>query len=233
MNTYKDFIKDTFDHYKCKHPFDLLKRIPVYDNENKICAFLRPITKDYKTTMPGCVSLLSKWRRENPTISTGTFEVADTRTEKWLENHVLGRDDRIIFMIVDLKGANIGHIGYASFDYENKKCEVDSVLRGVKGIYPGMMTFAMNSLLYWGISCLKLEHIRLKVFSDNTGAVKFYELCGFFFIRNIPLYKVILPEEEKWDIAPDNYTGTIDKYYTEMAIDVDNLKRKFNLDREL
>lgn len=222
---YKDFIKDTFDHYKCKYRFDLLKCVPVYNSENIICAYLKPITKDYKITMPGCVSLLSKWRRENPTISTGTFEITDIRTGKWLEYNVIDRDDRIVFMIADLKGENIGHIGYSAFDYDRKKCEVDSVLRGEKGIYPGMMTFVMNSLLYWGIDCLKLEHIGLKVYSDNTRAVKFYELCGFYFVRRIPLYKVILHDEEKWEIAPEDYTGVIDKYYDEMEIDIDNIKQ--------
>ena len=225
MEDYSLFIKEIFDRFKCKSPFDILKLIPVYDREGIICAYLRPVTKDYRVTLPGCAALLSQWRRENPSISTGTFEVTEERTEKWLDRHVVDRDDRILFLILGLDGTSIGHLGFSSFNYEERCCEVDAVLRGIKDRYPGIMAFAMHSLIYWGLRDLKLEHIKLRVFSDNEGAIAFYYKCGFVFLTQIPLYKVKLPGEEKWEVAADGLYDRIERYYTEMELDMEGWEK--------
>lgn len=221
--SYQLYIKKLFDSYKCKCKFDLLQSIPIYNPENRLYAYLVPIIADYKVVNPNYVSLLSQWRRENPTISTGTFEITDTRTENWLDKFVIGKDDRLIFMIKTLDGQPVGHIGYSSFNYEEQSGEIDSVLRGVKNKYPGIMTDALHSLLYWGLTVTKIAAIKLHVFSDNEPALKFYTRCGFSVAKNIPLMKIILPDEEKWEIAPADFSGKVEKYYTEMLFNKEYL----------
>lgn len=217
---YADFIKNIFDGCKGKFPSRPIKFIPIY-KDDIVYAYLRPITYDYRTALPGCVELLSKWRIENPSISTGSFEVTTERTEKWLDNHVVNKPDRILFLIMGLDGQPLGHIGFASFSFEEKGCEVDAVLRGVKGVYPGLMTHAMAALIRWGISELKLEKITLKVFSDNHSALRFYENFGFNYVQSIPLVKITMPGEVKWEIATQGIDEPAERYYTEMQLDLE------------
>jgi RimJ/RimL family protein N-acetyltransferase len=221
MMKYADFIKDIFDRYKGKFPSRSLKCIPVYKDDT-LYAYLRPITEDYRTALPGCVELLSKWRIENPSISTGSFEVTTERTEKWLDNHVINKPDRILFLIMSLDGQPLGHIGFASFGFEEKGCEVDAVLRGVKDVYPGLMTHALAALILWGLEELRLEKITLKVFSDNKSAIGFYERFGFYYVKSIPLVRIVLPGEEKWEIAEQGVKEPAERYYTEMQLDIEN-----------
>lgn len=216
LEDYSLFIKKTFDRYKGKSRHRPLKTLPIYDEERRICAYLRPITQNYRISLPECSELLGKWRQENPSIATGTFQVTRERTEKWLDMHIIDREDRILFLIVGLDGQFLGHMGFSSFDYEKKTCEVDAVLRGVKGLYPGLMRYAMRSLINWGIHELHLDHITLKVFSDNSHAIRFYEKCGFEFAKLIPLAKVVRPGEEKWEICPWPQDTAPERYYAEM-----------------
>ncbi|MCO1603818.1 GNAT family N-acetyltransferase [Desulfosporosinus nitroreducens] len=216
MEDYALFIKETLDRYKGKYKHEPLKNLPVYNDQTVICGYLRPITEDYRITLPGCSALLGKWREENPGIATGTFQVTRERTEKWLDEHIIGRDDRILFLIVALDGQFLGHIGFSSFDYQEKACEVDAVLRGVKDIQPGLMGYALNSLICWGHNDLQLEKITLKVFADNTHAIQFYQRCGFQVVQLIPLVKVALPSEEKWEIRSQLQGIVAERYYTEM-----------------
>lgn len=216
MKDYALFIKETLDRYKGKYKHEPLKHLPVYNDQTILCAYLRPITEDYRITLPGCSDLLGKWREDNPGIATGTFQVTRERTEKWLDAHIIGRDDRILFLITALDGQFLGHIGFSSFNYQEKSCEVDAVLRGVKDVHPGLMGYALNSLIFWGLHDLQLEKITLMVFADNTHAIQFYKRCGFQFVQLIPLGKVVLPSEEKWEISPQLQGTVAERYYTEM-----------------
>lgn len=185
MDPYGVMIKKTFDSFKCKSKEDLLKCIPFYDNEDHLCGFLRPITQDYRITLPDCGKLLSAWRNENPSMSAEEFRATEAGTEKWLDKLVLDREDRILFLILGLKGEKIGHMGYSSFQYAQKSCEIDAVLRGDKTAFPGIMTFSLRSLIEWGLRDLKLENITLRVFSDNIHAIQFYKRNDFILDENV------------------------------------------------
>lgn len=202
MKEYELFIKNTFNSFKCKNKNDLLKCIPVRNDEDSICGYLVPIVRDFRTVMPGCASLLAQWRNENPSMSADSFTATVRGTEKWLDNLVIGRDDRILFMVVSVDFIKIGHIGYSSFLFNEKCCEVDAVLRGEKSVMPGMMTFALRALTGWGLESLKLENIRLRVFSDNFNAINFYKRNGFYIIEE--------------GVA---VTGNSDKTYTVMQLE--------------
>jgi RimJ/RimL family protein N-acetyltransferase len=216
VNDIRQYANKILDEYKCKSADDFLICLPVYDTDKKIIAYLRPITKDYLETIPKCVELMSKWRIENPTIGTGTFVVTHERTQRWLDNLVINNYDRIIFLIMDFAGNYLGHIGLAAFQYDKRSAEIDSVLRGVKHIIPGMMQFCMNTIMEWGKKILLLQEICLKVFADNIHAINFYERCGFKQDVLIPLIKNILPDEEKWEISPDPNLKNAERYYLKM-----------------
>lgn len=216
---FRAFIKQIFDSYKGREKNYILKELPVYDDAGEILAYLRPITADYRKTIKDCALLLGNWRTENPSISDSVFEVTIERTQKWLDNLVVGRDDRLLFLIMTLDGRYIGHVGYSSFCYEDRTAEIDSILRGVHGAYPGIMTFAVRTLLRWGIDVLKLRNIKLSTGIDNLRAQELYRRCGFVLKSRKALVKVVTQDEVRWDPAADPDIEDAERYAVVMIYD--------------
>ena len=209
-------ISEIFDHLKCKYQEDIIHNFIVRDDNNNEIAYLRPIIKNYLVTDPHLPELLSRWRRENPTISTGNLEITVERTIKWLNDLVIDRKDRLIFIITDLKLEPLGHIGYSNLDEATESIELDSVLRGVKNVLPGLMKHCTIKLIDWGYANLGVKDITLSVYSDNLSAVKFYEQLGFITTKKIPLVKIYMDNEEKYEVAKEGYEGLVQKFYLKM-----------------
>lgn len=213
-------IQQKLKEYKRCKKEDILHLLPIYQAD-ELTAYLRPLTFDYKISLPQIVNVLSSWRRNNPTAGTGTFHVTDERTENWLQKFVLKNENRIIFIIMDLQGRYIGHIGFAEFDYtgkngEGKTADIDAVLRGEKNILPGIMSDALRTLIYWGKRELKLENIFLDVFSDNLHAIQFYEKNHFEKVKRIALVKAVYDSETKWEIDENINPDLAAKCYIRM-----------------
>jgi|ERR1035437_9077580 perosamine synthetase len=217
MNDFKSNIIAIFNNYKCKIRSDEFKLIPINDKSNLI-GFLKPVTFHYKLIFPGYISIFSQWRRENSIGFANIFEISNQRTEFWLDNILLNREDRILFVICSLKGEPLGHLGFSSFIFEEKSCEIDNVVRGVKIGYEGIMSNALISLIFWGKNVLKLDNIYLRVLSDNTHAIRFYERNGFKKQFDIPLYKVIQKDEIKWIETKNSEDEKPDRFYTFMKL---------------
>lgn len=179
IDDYQYYITTIFNRMKLKGEGETLVTLPVADNSGTVLGWLRPVTRDLVIAMPDCARLIARWRNENPTLSAQTFTATEQGTISWLEDQILARSDRLLFLILLSDGTPVGHIGYSCFDFLNQQCEVDAVLRGEKSAPPGIMTFALRELIHWGLSTLKLNIIRLRVFSDNTHAIEFYKRNGF------------------------------------------------------
>lgn len=195
----KKYVSELFDNIKRCDPAKNYVCIPILNNENKIVGLLKPITLDYKQMYPECVRLISKWRRENPSLSNSIFEVTDDRTEQWIDRLILDRKDRLFFFIDELDGKHIGHIAFSSFDYENQTAEIDAVLRGEKGNVDGIMTFTIRAMIRWLRENVELRYIQLRVNDDNKRAINLYHRCGFKEVSRIPLYRRELKDEIRWD----------------------------------
>ena len=215
--SYRDQVTGVLNKYKRKSPEDYLVMVPVTDASNTVVGFLHPVTADYRSSIPNCVDLFSRWREENPTLSLARFQITHQRTEFWLDHSVILNDNRIIFLIEDCQREYIGHIGFANFRYEQRIAEVDSVLRGRKKIHPRIMEYAISALVRWGKRELGLRQIDLEVYSENAHAINFYKRCGFSADVLIPLEKEILPDEVRWNPCADN-TKPAEKYYLRMIL---------------
>ena len=209
---------------KIEGKFDLLKnpmlyddQIPVYNN-SEVVAYLNPIQYNFEDLDYNLSELLSRWRVENPSISTGTFKVTEERTSQWLLSHVLGRKDRIIFMISSLEDELLGHIGLSNVNYKNNRVELDSVLRGVKSSLPGLMTFSTKSMIDFAFNYFKFSDIYLSVFSDNFQAIRFYENLNFKEVDKIPLMKIEKDDEIKYEVTSKNSEIEFEKYYLKMKL---------------
>ena len=208
---FRQLVKETLDKMKRHSAKEALLCLPVLDDRGELAGFLRPITWDYRDTMEGLGELLSRWRNENPLLSASPFKATAEGTEAWLDKQVLAREDRILFLISEKNGRLVGHIGFSSFNYEEKGCEVDAVLRGEKNGCPGIMTHSLKALIRWGLDALKLEKISLRVLSHNLHAIRFYEKNGF----NVT--------EEG---LPAGLLNSIPVFFTAMVLDLEGWKQK-------
>jgi RimJ/RimL family protein N-acetyltransferase len=156
--------------------------------------------------------MVMMWREANQIGFANRFEGTMEKTKYWFKNILLPNDEKILFFVHLLSGMVIGHLGYASFDFEKKTAEIDNVVRGVKSIGHGMMALATKTLIAWGKETLLLEDIYLKVLDDNPHAIKFYERLDFRIQSYIPLFKIEhdnivewVPLEEYEERKPDKH----------------------------
>jgi len=211
--TYEEKIVQTLNRYKRMQGDDPLLLITVTDGEKRRIGVLRPITADFRTAIPECAMLLSRWRLQNPTLSPTRFTITAERTEKWLDSLVIGNPDRVLFLVQDSDGNCIGHMGFAGFDFDQKSAAVDLVVRGEQGGAPGLMGYALHALIRWGKAELGLRRIGLEVLWDNDHAIAFYMRCGFLRQGLIPLERQEVQGETRWGVG---CAEKAEKYYLHM-----------------
>lgn len=202
MSEYSQYVIDKIREYKCLDGHEILKCPLVTNSEGKAIAYLRPITKDSDTAMPEWIKLLTKWRKQNPSLSDNEFVPTEDRTRKWVKDSVIYGDDKILFMILDVHGRALGHIGLCGFAYQERKAIVYSVLRGVLDAPGGLMEASLRCLIEWSKKELGIENFELNTQKTNERAVRLYKKTGFEIVEEIPLKKVVCSDEIKW--VPDS-----------------------------
>jgi len=135
------------------------------------------------------IELLQKWRAAHQEWFPSQTTITAAGTKRWTENAVLKTKDRILFFVCDSRGIKIGHIGLFRFDYQERSCELDNVIRG-EDSSPGLMTHASLALMRWAKETLQVRTFYLRVFSDNHRAVSLYEKLGFQEIRRDPMIQL-------------------------------------------
>jgi RimJ/RimL family protein N-acetyltransferase len=169
------------------------------------------------------MELIGSWRKKNEMWFLSQFKVTTERTTKWFEERVIGTPDRLLF-IINANEKYIGHVGLFRFDFENKTCEIDNIVRGEPD-YPGIMGNAVLCMMKWGENKLDIKNYSLKVLSDNEKARRLYERLGFIEISRIPLIPVMGKDGLEWVEAPDGYDKGINKYYIVMKLVKNNKNR--------
>jgi acetolactate synthase-1/2/3 large subunit len=177
---FRHAVVSAFERMKRQKTADKLAMLPIYDDGGILKGWLRPFTMDWQETLPGVGALLCRWRNENQTaLSAAPFTATEESTARWLDQQVQEREDRLLFLITGPAGEPVGHIGLSSFDYANRFCEVDAVLRGEKQGHPGIMKLALYTMVDWAQKELKLQSIGLRVLHGNNRAIAFYLRNGF------------------------------------------------------
>jgi len=152
--------------------------IDIYNDKEILVGFLYPVgLTDFRHTNL-LIPLLAKWRAEHIYAFKNRDKISIKKTRDWAENILYENKDKILFIIYDLYMMPIGHIGLAEFDYENKSCEIDNVIRGENDI-PGIMTFALTAIINWAKEVLDTYNIKVRVIKNNKHAFKFYEKNSF------------------------------------------------------
>jgi RimJ/RimL family protein N-acetyltransferase len=160
------------------------------------------------------IKKLKNWRNENQIAFPKVFNATENGTLVWLEKAVLKREDRLLFLIDDIYGKTIGHIGVSSFNYEEKTCEIDNIIRGDISSQSKVMEHAVSGLLSWIFEMINPKYIKLRVFNDNTKAIALYYKLGFKLGALHPLEKKIKESETEWIDSKNK----IDRFFISMEL---------------
>ena len=148
-------------------------------------ALLRPIATAAGATDPTDVHLLSVWRNRHVKSFLTEFDATDARTAAWLEGPIHDNGGKLLFMLDDLAGQRLGHLGLGFIDWGARYGEADAIVSGGASP-PGLMKLALQTLLRWAQEQLGLQTLAVRVRSDNP-AVAFYEKVGFREVKRVPL----------------------------------------------
>jgi perosamine synthetase len=188
-NDLEEKVVELFDRLKyCEN--DVEKHfINIKDDNDKLMGYLEPIRSSKIADNEKIIELLTKWREENQFAFPTRFKVTKGGTKDWLFNNVIRNNSKILFMIKLLNEDYVGHMGLATFDFQNKSCEIDNIMKGVPSAPKGLMTFALKALINWTFKNFELNNIYSRVFYDNERALKLYKRVGFMEDSVIPLTK--------------------------------------------
>ncbi len=165
------------------------------------------------------IAKLAKWRDENSFAYPTRFPVTFDGTKKWLRTHLLDVNDRILFLVLDIRGNALGHVGLANAINETAEIEIDNILRGEKQSEPGILSLAMQTLLEWTQETLHPKRIFLHVFSDNQHAIAFYHRLGFSDEKLLPLKRIESGDIVNY-VTDDRQNQPADSYFLQMTYPV-------------
>jgi RimJ/RimL family protein N-acetyltransferase len=165
-----------------------------------VVACLRVIPTLADRLDPLDLELLSEWRNRHVKSFLTEFVATPARTAAWLSGHVHGNDGKILFMVENLDGARLGHIGLAFIDWRTGYGEADAIVRGGDSP-PGLMKLALQTTLQWARDQLGLTSLGVRVRSDNP-ALAFYRKVGFHETKRVPLTSAAQADGIVWTEDP-------------------------------
>jgi len=195
-------------------------KIPLTIDLNRKPIFLIPAISSKEN-----VKLITKWRKQNWQGFLTKFKVTEQGTKKWLEN-ISRNPSRILFLII-YNNNKVGHIGFHRYDKKNKKADIDSVLKAVRGNNPKIMENVLYALFCWGFNDLKLSKIQLRVFSDNHKAINLYERSGMVTIKSTPIKKIITTDGWMWKEVKFTKNKIAQRYQNTMEINKKSFYSQF------
>lgn len=135
------------------------------------------------------IELLADWRDKSNIWFPAQFKVTFDGTKKWAKEQLLEKKDRILFFLqVEKENTPFGHIGLYRFNFDEKSCEIDNIIRGIYTEQTkGAMTISLKLLIDWTYKFLGVKNIYLQVVSDNEKAIALYHRLGFKEVSRVPL----------------------------------------------
>ena len=79
-----------------------------------------------------------------------------------------------------------------------------------------IMLHALKCLLQWQRSYLQIPQSYLRVFSDNSSAIKLYEDLGFSEVQRVPLKKIETADRISWEEIVNSPYEKAEKYFLTM-----------------
>jgi len=172
---YKDAVRNNFSFLK--------QTIKVED----LFAKSIPLTLEGGALVPLCElhaadkALLEKlvhWRKAYASLYSTKVPATAAGVKKWCMDLYKAKDS-ILFLIVDLSGNAIGHIGITGAINNNGEMEIENAVLGSNGLQSGILSNAVKALIKWALEIVFPQIISVKVAGSDTRAIDFYKKLSF------------------------------------------------------
>jgi RimJ/RimL family protein N-acetyltransferase len=158
------------------------------------------------------MGLLGKWQERHPSVYRLSEKKTREGTRDWLKSEILDAGDRLLFWVCDSTGNRVGQVGLSHLS-ENRRCEIDHLLRDEPTLNAALMRTAVETLVGWQNVFLKAPDSYARVFGDNLRAIRFFESLGYREIQRVPLKKYPIGDFAEWkEIVADPYCPS-DRYF--------------------
>ena len=136
--------------------------------------YLRPITMEDTRR-------IVDWRNSDRVKKNFIYQKPFTEQghRMWMETKV-ATGEVVQFILCETKGDRpVGSVYFRDIDRENNKAEYGIFIGEADAAGKGYGTLAAKGAVCYAEKTLKLHKLMLRVFADNTAAVKSYEKAGF------------------------------------------------------
>ena len=180
-----------------------------------VAGYLEPIGGTYSQND---ITLLTKWRAANQTWFPSQFNVTRGGTETWLVNQVINNHTKILYMIKDIQGNSIGHLGLAGLDFVHDTCDLDNVIKGEDNIGNNVMVLAEKKMVELAFSVFGTKSVRAQLFDDNLPSKLLQFSLGFKVDKKISMMKRVEDNGVFWDEIPKGQIKSIpaERYFLHM-----------------
>ena len=137
---------------------------------------IRPITE-------ADTDKIVKWRNAPSVMEHFIYRTALTREGHlgWFRNRVQTGEVAQFIIVDEEAGEDVGSVYLRDIDTENKKCEYGIFIGEDSCRGKGIGSAAAKLALDYAFDTLGLNRVFLRVFADNTRAIKSYENAGFVY----------------------------------------------------
>lgn len=210
-NVFKSAVDRTFRFLKSAHRADELWTRAIRLPED--AGYLLPIAEIHAED-DEVIETLGRWREESAHVYPTQFPVTFAGTKRWLRARVLDDPNRILFLIVDLGGKPIGHVGFASALNDEGLLELDNLLRGSFRGHRELVPIAVKALLDWAQDTIAPTGFYLRVLASLKHVIKLDQRLGFVEEARIPLRKVV--DGECLSFVEDHEIAEPDEWFVRM-----------------
>ncbi len=155
--------------------------------EGREAGSLRPLTNGATDREIG---LLVDWRNRNRDRFLTWIDSTPASARRWLDEAILARHDRLLFLVETPEGEPFGQVGLTNFEAEERACELDNWIRGPGAGVRGGMTMAIRALMDFCFRTLGAQRVRARVFADNPHVVDLHRGNGLRVMRTMPLRRI-------------------------------------------
>lgn len=185
-----------------------LRAIPIGQK-----GFLVPVCRAHLEDLE-LIKNLTAWRNTNVDVYSTQFTATEASTKVWMLDCLLAVDDRILFLVCDIKGKVLGHIGFNACHNPELNFEIDNVVKGDDRSEKGLFSDAMVALMEWARKVINVDNFFLRVMDKNQHAIDFYKKNEFIEQKRLPLTKVIKGESVNYvDAKPGEVP---ERYFIQM-----------------
>lgn len=200
------------------------KAVPVTNQASDRIGTLVPVGAWILEDSP-TIEAICAWRQAAMRMFLVQFESTHARTRSYLKDLSIGQEGRLFFMLFDETNQLIGHLGVSEVNEQG--CELDNVMRAVKGGDPRLIYYAEATLLHWSFTNLHVEECCARVVSYNWMAISLHEEIGFLAVETVALRKYQNGDRTCHDVV-DKSAANVGYGCTRMVLQKDNFYQKLS-----